>query len=53
MAHDEGTEPKRPLLWWHVPERPGVGRSMLRTVLVWFVALFALVVIVGAVVAFA
>ena len=41
----------RPLYWWHVPERPGVGRDMLVFAGVWFVTLFALAVIIGAIIA--
>jgi hypothetical protein len=40
----------RVISWWHVPERPGVGESMLRGTLVWFVSLVVLVVIAAIVI---
>ena len=40
----------RPRYWWTVPERPGVGRSMFKTIIIWFVTLLALIVL-GAVLA--
>lgn len=48
------TEPlPRVLYWWHVPERPGVGKDMLIFAGVWFGTLVALVVIIGVIVAVA
>ncbi len=44
------TEPRetseRPLLWWRVPERPGLGAAMLRNAAVWLVSIIALLVLV-------
>ena len=38
---------ERPLLWWRVPERPGVGAAMVRNAVVWLVSIMALLVIVA------
>lgn len=51
MTNDERTDPKRPLFWWHVPERPGVGDAMIRLTVVWFLAVLLVAIVVGAVVA--
>lgn len=50
--HDESDDatPEQPriLYWWNVPERRGIGSAMLKATLVWFVALSALVALIGA-----
>ena len=38
----------RPLLWWRVPERPGVGAAMLKNAVVWLGSIIVLLVIVEA-----
>ncbi len=37
----------RILYWWHVPERPGVGRDMLLITVGWFASLFVLAILIG------
>lgn len=37
---------ERPLLWWRVPERPGVGVAILRNAVVWLVSIIVLLVVV-------
>lgn len=53
-APDCDTQPvpevlQRPLLWWRVPERPGVGEAMIRNAVLWLVSTVALLVLLDVV----